>query len=217
MYDDKILITYGFHPGEYTQAVAKRLAERLTTAGYDVELRKVPYSENGWSAALNGSSYEDINWKMTGLGYIEKVLREFQSGVILDMHTCDERVLNPNYLPPEDFSFLELYEDPPKDAKAAVLYHQWPWEAIEKFASDKIRGYTIELPQVYRRVSKRFLDSISKRSGLVFNFPEKMKVTNELHSYFMYVCDKKATEKKYDFDALTDIVYNGVVDRILNK
>lgn len=49
-----ICITHGFHPGEYTDSIAKALERDLLNGVYKIQRKKFLLKETGWGKALIG-------------------------------------------------------------------------------------------------------------------------------------------------------------------
>ncbi|MFH1977749.1 MAG: hypothetical protein ABIJ92_00285 [Candidatus Aenigmatarchaeota archaeon] len=209
----KILVTYGWHRGEYTKPVAIGVAEILTQRGYDVELEEIPFEKTGWGKAFADESLYEVEEATCGL---VSSLRYFGSRLgthlILDFHAGSETEFNPGGVDAKELGFKnELNFAWGKDN--SILFQD---AGNEVGVEDNL--YIIEIPQVYRRASDRFLETVTQRveGDMRFN-GSVIPLDRKVGSYFESVADKKATQEKYPTEILARKITDGVEEQIIGR
>lgn len=204
----KISITHGFHPEEYTKPYAEETGRLLSERGYDVTVDKVPFEKTGWGVAFRGGSEDEIYIATNGWVYVPHKEADY----IFDFHT------SPRY---EFVEFAEIrfgpddYENIEKCGRG-ILYTSWrksPSAYFKKYCNGVIpNGYIIEMPQIYRDISEKFIETLKKKTNRPFPIED---VHAMLH--FELIADKAATLKKYPLKAMSRIISDGIEEQIITQ
>lgn len=221
MKDITIYITHTFHPGEYTRHVAEVLGRKLAERDYDAVVEKVDFRETGWGKALSGRSMREIKKAFNSLDYFDKFNAD--NTIIIDLHTMKESWSNPKNLKAEELTFCYLNSEEHKERGGWIEYasHRKTLgegkDAKSLYADNVPNLFSIELPQIYREASGKFLRTINDRiNGEVDLFFSKEPV-REFGAYFRFVCDRLKTIEKYPPEILAETIANGIEEQILPK
>lgn len=197
-----IIISHTFHPGEYTCKISKLMERGFSRYGHEANSVRYPFDLTCWGRALEGKHIFEVDFYADSVGGFMDYL---DSDLILNMHTADERVLNHRNLKAEDLRFG--LSDQKLQKSGGVPF--WVFEY-----SKKPLIFTIEIPQVYRTASERFLSTINKRikDGRL-SFEENDFPTSDLPARFKFVCDRKATLEKYPPEIIADKIVKGIAEK----
>ena len=184
------------------------VGELLAEEGHDVTAEKVPFKDTGWGAMLSRKSLEEVEKAIHGIDFFYKISLE-NLDYIFDFHTTSERVLNYHNLQPEDLEFGRL-DDDSLAKRGGIPYARW-----RDNNENLLNGFTIEIPQVYRKSSKKFIKMVEERTGLKVNYNQGVKPSQELESHFLHVCDKKKTLNKYPPEIIAKTIAEGIKVHIM--
>jgi len=181
----------------------------LSGIGHDVTTENVPFELTGWGKALQGCSLKEIKKAIDGIDFFYKVVESLNPDYIFDFHAADERVLNYHNLKPQELEFGRL-DDDALAKRGGIPYYRW------RDDSESLpNGYMIEVPQIFRKSSERFIKEVQKRVAWEIDYDRPLKVNDNLDSRFLAVCDRTKSLQKYPPDLIAETIFRGILNQIL--
>lgn len=151
-----------------------------------------------------------------------------QSVLTVDLHRGGGCEYNPEKLKTEELKFKPFhFENIGKES--GIFYKCWK-EHIQKYRdyfplelylsiynNEFPNIFAIEIPQIYRPASKRFLQTIKSRIKGGVNFNRNRNLEKILKAYFTEVCKRSETMEKYPAEIIAKTIANGIEEQILPK
>lgn len=164
----------------------------------------VPFESTGWGKALRRGPKKEIEDAMDGMDFFHHFIEKTSPDYIFDFHAASDKVLNRDDLPAYKLDFGRL-DDDTLAKRGGIPYGSW------KEKNDRLpNGFSVEIPQVFKRSSGRFVEMIRKRTGMEMNYDDTSELSQKIESRFMYVCDRTKSLMKYPPEIIAGKIVDGI-------